>query len=474
MDTKDDEASLRCGSDTDPTIEILSVAELFKKTLRIPEYQRPYMWSSKNVRDLMDDIEDAIQASKKYHGYKYRFGTVILCENNEESGFDIVDGQQRIISFLLLFMALDSCGCQESLGALDEYKERLFVDSLLSSKNSRANLRANYRQMKDALCVRGDLEKLVQSLDTIFEVVVITVREETEAFQLFDSQNSRGKSLDPTDLLKAYHLREIPRQFDRLRAAVQWESYDPHSISELFSKYLYPIARWSEREDADGFTSSQIDRFKGLTKNDGCPAQKRVEQAMPRYQITEQFMAGSDFFGLVDYYLSLSNYLFVYVLGENALCKLSDGEALGENDSGEKEFADIAAILNDKTYIHSTGFRFTCQLFECALLQYYDKFGGPDALIAHKLFTWSFMHRVDMRRVSWRSINKYAKGEAGSSYSNTIPLFSLIRTARLASDVRSLQIDVINEADSVSSDNWCGLYASIKRMNGLENETNHQ
>ena len=33
---------------------------------------------------------------------------------------------------------------------------------------------------------------------------------EQEAFQFFDSQNTRGKSLEPHDLLKSYHLRELP------------------------------------------------------------------------------------------------------------------------------------------------------------------------------------------------------------------------------------------------------------------------
>ena len=48
-----------------------------------------------------------------------------------------------------------------------------------------------------------------KAIRDILEVVVLTVTELTEAFQLFDSQNTRGKALYPHDLLKAYHLREI-------------------------------------------------------------------------------------------------------------------------------------------------------------------------------------------------------------------------------------------------------------------------
>ena len=59
--------------------------------------------------------------------------------------------------------------------------------------------------------LHGDDEKkrFVDALKDIIEVIVITVDKESEAFQLFDSQNSRGKALYPHDLLKAYHLREM-------------------------------------------------------------------------------------------------------------------------------------------------------------------------------------------------------------------------------------------------------------------------
>ena len=37
-----------------------------------------------------------------------------------------------------------------------------------------------------------------------------------EAFQLFDSQNNRGKSLEPHDLLKAYHLRQQDSEDEKI------------------------------------------------------------------------------------------------------------------------------------------------------------------------------------------------------------------------------------------------------------------
>ncbi len=65
--------------------------------LRIPEYQRPYKWTAKNANQLLDDIEGALNSNKEI----YRVGTLIL-HLDKKGDYNIVDGQQRIITFSLL------------------------------------------------------------------------------------------------------------------------------------------------------------------------------------------------------------------------------------------------------------------------------------------------------------------------------------------------------------------------------------
>jgi len=50
------------------------------------------------------------------------------------------------------------------------------------------------------------------------QVAVFILDEISEAFQFFDSQNARGRDLEPHDLLKAYHLREFSAQEQYLKA----------------------------------------------------------------------------------------------------------------------------------------------------------------------------------------------------------------------------------------------------------------
>ena len=81
--------------------------------LRIPDYQRPYKWSAKSTLQLFDDIIEAKNTNKEV----YRVGTLIL---HEESGkYNIVDGQQRTITFTLLLKALDD-GLTEKLRFLKQ------------------------------------------------------------------------------------------------------------------------------------------------------------------------------------------------------------------------------------------------------------------------------------------------------------------------------------------------------------------
>lgn len=74
--------------------------------LKVPEYQRPYKWTGKNAIQLLDDILLAKSQNKE----TYRVGTLILYKTQDrqthETIYEIVDGQQRVTTFVLLLHAL--------------------------------------------------------------------------------------------------------------------------------------------------------------------------------------------------------------------------------------------------------------------------------------------------------------------------------------------------------------------------------
>src|ERR1700692_4542246 len=67
---------------------------------RIPEYQRPFSWDTDNFDDLIDDI---VSANKDQ---KYFLGTIVLHHRADQGHYDVVDGQQRLTSLMILLACL--------------------------------------------------------------------------------------------------------------------------------------------------------------------------------------------------------------------------------------------------------------------------------------------------------------------------------------------------------------------------------
>ena len=94
--------------------ELESLEDIFKhgkRVFRIPDYQRGYSWEKKQRVDLLNDILYLIKGSFEYRHYT---GTIVASFNKEETKnlakdyevFDVVDGQQRMTSLILLLSVI--------------------------------------------------------------------------------------------------------------------------------------------------------------------------------------------------------------------------------------------------------------------------------------------------------------------------------------------------------------------------------
>lgn len=410
--------------------EIQSVSTYLQtQNLIIPNYQRPYKWKARNVFSLLEDIQVAIEMRDNYgDGFKYRIGTIII--HSHDGIQEIVDGQQRTLTLLLLIAYL---GIENT--KLAEWK--------ITNPESKKNLNENFHCIKDYFSAKDKeyVSKIKSSLTDILEVVVISVDNLSEAFQLFDSQNSRGKPLEPHDLLKAYHLREM-RDYphEMFHAVDKWEEFErrktPSVIQELFRSYLFPIGHWTRNQKSHDFTSDDIDVFKGIPEDSHYGYARRVQKAMPFFQIAEPFVAGENFFNMVEHYLCMR-------------------EDIDKELANNPNFSDINKILsgydphNRKDSsgkvirFTGSGFQLACLLFKNVLLCYYDKFRNFDVQAVRKLFVWAYMLRVNMEHLGYDSVNKYSiGGENNGAYSIRMELFRIIKDARLHSEISNLQINI--------------------------------
>lgn len=439
------------------TSEILSIDEILEKELVIPDYQRAYKWTANNISDLILDTKKSIEESRKYENFKYRVGTIILYKN-ENDQYEIVDGQQRLLSLLLLKLYLKpTFTC-------------FLWDTKFTNKVSQKNLHDNYVSISEWFSTVDESEKkdYLNALKNILEVVVITVDKINEAFQLFDSQNTRGKALYPHDLLKAYHLREIKDKYEMQNAVVKWESKQPETIRELFDRYLFPISNWSRNVKSNDFTANDIDVYKGIGEESGYTYAKRANRGMPYFLLTEPFISGSDFFEMVDHYNQMLFNIKEEIITNPAFVEIKSilltGDKRVEDEDKVNRVATVDQFDNDKG---PEGLRYVRNLFFCSLLCYYDRFHNFDLMAIKKLFVWSMMIRIDMERLGPDTINLYAIGKGDNSrYSNMIPVFSNIAFARRHHDISTMKVNMREDNHAVT-EKWETLYQVINKLNGF-------
>ena len=105
--------------------------------LNIPPYQRPYKWTIQNTSDLLGDIANSISDAERYrNSFKYRIGTIII-HNPDKDVYDIVDGQQRIITLTLIKQCIDP-GFKSSI-----------LDKEFANKVTQTNIRNNYNFIRE-------------------------------------------------------------------------------------------------------------------------------------------------------------------------------------------------------------------------------------------------------------------------------------------------------------------------------------
>lgn len=407
----------------DPHFHISAVQDLPFDKLVIPDYQRPYKWKVKNVGQMIGDIL-AFRDQPSY-----RLGTLVL--NRKDGNLEIVDGQQRMVTLALILLALKATKNRQYFKLkqdIDKFCKRIFP----SSARERRNVKDNYR----AICYRSnELEEVIDFICRQCEFVVVELDDISEAFQFFDSQNSRGKDLEPHDLLKAYHMREMPApQRSQSDAAniTRWQSTKIEPLRNLFLT-LYRAKRWPLGLSARTFSKDDIDAFKGVSLTDGpffpftdlertahyflknclasLPDEKKKDfQGFP-FNILDDIINGSRFFELVLHYNDLT-------------AKVTD-EATFASYPRAKE---VLHTLNTYPSRNRDGDEYVRQMFNTLLLVYVDRFGFIELdSVVPRLFTACYYYRLLNQAVQLATIDNAATDEAS--------MFRLVCRAKTPAEV---------------------------------------
>ncbi|MDR0548943.1 MAG: DUF262 domain-containing protein [Deltaproteobacteria bacterium] len=200
-----------------PIVGILSVEKLLENVqeLEVPPFQRLYTWEGNRVEQFLNDLYEVYTSVKNeiyFENFKYRLGTIILWKHVEEDKegekYAIIDGQQRLFTLSMIKKCSDS-DKSTGLEVEDLIKEikiiDLYSDNNLELIRVKDNFKVNFKVIRSWLNTEN-VNIYSDFIKEHCEFNLIIVDNISEAFQFFDSSNSRGKELYPHDLLKAYHL----------------------------------------------------------------------------------------------------------------------------------------------------------------------------------------------------------------------------------------------------------------------------
>lgn len=276
-----------------------TIEEAFRECFYIvPDYQREYVWTDKEVHQLLDDINEQIDSQTTS---EYFIGTVLVSPGASTAQYEVIDGQQRLTTLFLLLCVLRHRFAGQP--------QRQFIDNLISASFTDANgdikttlkLEPRYEHAAELVCVLasanggpddvraaviaaaipafGSIENLLTAFTTISRYLdenyqqpselkkywaylsrnVIFIQISTDissALKIFETINERGVGLNPMDLLKnllfthvnANEFTQLKTDWKKITKPLEGAGEKPLRFLRYFLMASYPIA--NKRNDA--------------------------------------------------------------------------------------------------------------------------------------------------------------------------------------------------------------------------------
>lgn len=259
----------------------------------IPDYQRPYAWGEDECSTLWDDLfafafpnDDCDQFSKDN---EYFLGPIVTFKNDDGKQ-EIIDGQQRLTTIMLLLRAFydsfanmkdkNSKSVRKAIAACiwktDEFDEpdtsQLKIDSEVASDNDKdeflqilktgkADPRWKSNYARNFRFFEKKVDELVHSWPTyealfatriIRYVILLPIEAESQdtALRIFSTLNDRGLPLSDADIFKSQFYKHFSNEGKKDEFVARWKRMEAGAnelfhplrgtpMDELFTRYMY-------------------------------------------------------------------------------------------------------------------------------------------------------------------------------------------------------------------------------------------
>lgn len=238
----------------------------------IPSYQRPYVWPDEDVLKLFDDIKRANEFGED----SYFIGTVLTSKGKDKAGdaiFELIDGQQRTTTLMLIALAFNMAEVDLKLSGLAVFKNKPRLQFAIREQvqhllGSLAGLTEKYNSPGSEAISKDDyLKRIDAALKVLKQQVNKLSVEEKQSLgnfiyskvqwvnnivpvamdlnRLFATMNTAGIQLEQADILKAKLLKQVESDkatYDAIWVACEHlENYFERNVRKIF-----PKAGWNE------------------------------------------------------------------------------------------------------------------------------------------------------------------------------------------------------------------------------------
>ncbi|MEB6196920.1 DUF262 domain-containing protein [Mammaliicoccus sciuri] len=370
------------------------VSEMFpieiEVNYNVPIYQRNYSWKDENIEALVKDIitEDS----------GYYLGNIIVTEKKDKQHFyDIIDGQQRITTILLILLAIhdnlnisldklkdrnDTQLYREAVSNQDRIKDKILnadgssplillspdkeisIDLLKrvikSDENAKPHknkvlgkryeftknlLRNEFfgeKEILDANNIKNGTKKLIDFYNKLnnAEILRITVPNLNDGFTVFTSFNAKGVPLTLIDLFKSFYLKETDGNISQEQAALKWEEL----ISIFHNENEEPISSVVTQFLLNNYDAFESKKQSSITQNS---ALKLYEQVFKEkgYKYIDELILKAKIFSNISQKIDTQNLLN---LDQDMQKKLFDLEKLESTQTYPITFFLLNKYFEDK------------------------------------------------------------------------------------------------------------------------------
>ena len=331
---------------------------LFEKHYKVGYFQREYKWHRNHIEDLIIDLERSFNSNweekhtqKDVANYnKYYMGPVVIYE--DESEFSIVDGQQRLTSFVLIMIFLNR-KYKELMDVNDKYIGYIYSEHYgtesynmnILDRNSMLDFLHKGKDFDEEILKNESCKTILERYNDITELfppslltkevfplftnwlteklvfIEILTQTSESAYTIFETMNDRGLNLTQTELLKSFLLSNVKNDIKIKELDYIWKNKiaalnvvdDDQDFFKAWFRAKYAISVRTSEKDSENKDFEKIGtRFSSWTQENTKVKESNESKMLLDIKDpdTFYFFVKSDFSFFSDLYMKLCNFVY--------------------------------------------------------------------------------------------------------------------------------------------------------------------